>query len=179
MKLLVKSVGVVAIWSSMIVSAFAISNYGNINFTGKVTKGTCSSAVAGDSGNVSMADVGVGDFSKAGDTKGDTRFIIKLTHCKSSNDSSVKVGFTGYSDNDNRKILKNSAPGSSAQGIGIGIYKSSGEQIGIGDSVVAVDTLRARDTTKELHFIAKYVATKDKITSGLVQAGAGFTVEYD
>ncbi|PHM61101.1 fimbrial protein [Xenorhabdus ishibashii] len=181
MKLLVKSAIVVAIWSSMIVSAFAINNNGSITFTGKVTKGTCSTAVAGEEGNVMMADVGVGDFTRAGDVNGDTPFKIKLSDCESSGDSSVKIKFTGTQDRDNNKVLENIASGSSAKGVGIGIYKKSGEQIVIGGSPVTVETLTTKDTSKELQFIAKYVATKDKnnITSGQVQARAAFTVEYD
>ncbi|WP_340615150.1 fimbrial protein [Xenorhabdus thailandensis] len=181
MKLLMKSAIVVTIWSSMIVSAFAINNNGSITFTGKVTKGTCSTAVAGDGGNVTMADVGVGDFTNTGDAKGDTPFKIKLSGCKSSDNSSVKIRFTGIQDRGNNKVLANTASGSPATGVGIGIYNKSGEQIGIGEPLVTVDTLTTRDTFKELQFIAKYVAIKDKnnITSGLVQARAAFTVEYD
>ncbi|SFN62038.1 fimbrial protein [Xenorhabdus japonica] len=185
MKLLMKSAVIVAIWGSMIVSAFAISNTGSITFTGKVTKGTCSSAVASDSGNVTMPDVGVGDFTNKGDTKGDTNFQINLRNCSvnPSSNSSVKIKFTGESDTDDKKVLKNSASGSSAAGVGIGIYnKSSESQIEIGGgSSVEITTLTSTDTTKELEFIAKYVATKNKsnIRPGSVRANANFTIEYD
>ncbi|MBD2796276.1 type 1 fimbrial protein [Xenorhabdus sp. 18] len=181
MKLLIKSMTIVAIWGVMAVSAFAMNNIGNIKFSGKVTKGTCSAAVAGEGGNVTMVDVGVGDFASKNDTKGDTPFKIKLSNCKSSDDSSVKVSFMGNKDSGNDTVLANTASSSSAKGVGIGIYKESGVQIPIGSTPVVVDTLTSRDTTKELKFIAKYVATTEiaGIQSGLVQANASFTVEYD
>ncbi|MBC8953469.1 putative fimbrial subunit [Xenorhabdus sp. PB62.4] len=168
----------------MIVSVFAASNNGNITFTGKVTKGTCSTAVVGDSGSVNMLDVGVGDFTAKSDAKGDTDFKIELKNCKSSGSSLVKVAFTGGADSDDTKVLRNNAKGSAAVGVGIGIYKKSdGSQIAIGSVPVDVDTLPARNTAfnKELPFIAKYVATKDiaDIKAGLVTANANFTVSYD
>ncbi|OTA17373.1 fimbrial subunit [Xenorhabdus vietnamensis] len=184
MKLLIKSAVTAVIWGSMIVSAFAISNTGNITFTGKVTKGTCSSAVASDSGNVTMPDVGIGDFTSKGDTKGDRDFQIMLNKCSvnPSGNSSVKIKFTGDSDTDNSKVLRNRASSSPAVGVGIGIYnKLAGSQIEIGGSPVEVATLTSKETSKELKFIAKYVATKDKadIKPGPVRANANFTIEYD
>ncbi|MBD2786171.1 type 1 fimbrial protein [Xenorhabdus sp. DI] len=184
MKLLIKSMTIVAIWGVMAVSAFAMNNTGNIKFSGKVTKGTCSTAVASGNGNVNMPDVGVGDFKNVGDAKGDTDFDILLSKCsvQSKNSSSVKVKFTGSADGDNAKVLKNIAADTPAAGVGIGIYKKKDNSlIQIGNASVEVDTLTSGDTTKSLKFIAKYVATKTpaNITSGPVQAYAGFTVEYN
>ncbi|MDC9580702.1 fimbrial protein [Xenorhabdus sp. PR6a] len=182
MKLLIKSMTIVAIWGAMAVSAFAMNNTGKIIFTGKVTKGTCSAAVAGEGGNVTMVDVGVGDFTGKNDAKGDTPFKIKLSNCKSSGDSSVKVKFTGAQDRGNNTVLANTASDSPATGVGIGIYKrSDNTQIKIGSAPVAMGNLTSKDATKELQFIAKYVATTEiaNIRSGLVRANADFTVEYE
>ncbi len=182
-----RSAVIVVVWCSMVVSVFAASNNGSITFTGKVTKGTCSTVVVGDSGShigsVKMRDVGVGDFTAKDDAKGDTDFKIKLSNCKSSNSSSVKISFIGTPDANNSKVLKNSATSSPAAGVGIGIYnKSNDSLIEIGKDPVAVATLNSgASATKELLFVAKYVATKDlgNITAGPVQANASFTVSYD
>ncbi|OTA21185.1 putative fimbrial subunit protein [Xenorhabdus beddingii] len=169
--------------SSLFVSSFfaATANAadGTINFSGEVIQNACK--VHGDSANqnVIMGVVSADAFKKVNDTAAPTRFQIKLVDCpEEMKQNNIAIKFDGPSDSDNRELLALTKIDNAASGVAIGIYEADTQtRVSIaGDSE---NNLLHKGAGQELNFLAKYVATKEKVGPGSANAVTNFTVVYN
>ncbi|MEQ2025640.1 fimbrial protein [Xenorhabdus szentirmaii] len=173
-KLLISSLFVTSLFA-----ATANSADGVIRFEGEVIQNACK--VHGDSADqtVDMEAVSVGAFKKINDTASPRRFQIKLVDCPAEmKEKNVTIRFDGPSDSHNRELLALTKVSNAATGVAIGIYEEDTQtRVSVaGDSSKSPLHLGAE---QELRFVAKYVATKDKVGPGSANAVTNFTVVYN
>ncbi|MDE9454513.1 fimbrial protein [Xenorhabdus bovienii] len=158
---------------SMATSVFAAD--GTINFTGRITKATCT--VSTSTVNVNLPEVGATALAGKGKTGGDTPFIIGLTGCGIAGDSAnVQVKFGGVKDSIDGNLLQINSDSGGAKGVGIGIYEKNGTLINMGALSKGIPVVSPATT---LEFKAKYVSTGATVTPGTVKASTDFTLDYE
>ena len=152
----------------------AIAADGTINFTGNITDAACTVDSSSANQTVNLGTVSSQAFSSAGDSAAPTEFSINLTACPVSV-ATASVTFDGASDSSNDQLLQLTS-GSTAAGVGIGIYEADSSTI-VPMHVSSVSQPVA--TTATLNFIAKYVSTAASVTAGTANGVADFTVTYN
>ncbi|MDX7998091.1 fimbrial protein [Xenorhabdus sp. Reich] len=152
---------------------------GTVRFEGEVIQNACK--VHGDSADqtVNMGVVSADAFKKVNDTAAPTRFQIKLVDCPADmKEKNVTIKFDGPSDNDNSDLLSLTKADNAATGVAIGIYEAD-THTRVPLAGASENNLLHKGAEQELRFIAKYVATKDKVGPGSANAVTHFTVVYN
>ncbi|KMJ45493.1 fimbrial protein [Xenorhabdus khoisanae] len=173
-KLLISSLFV-----SSLFAATANAANGTIKFEGEVIQNACK--VHGDSADqtVEMGVVSADAFKKVNDTAAPTSFQIKLVDCPADmKEKNVTIKFDGPSDSDNRDLLSLTKVDNAATGVAIGIYEAD-TQARVSVAGASEQNLLHKGADQELRFIAKYVATKEKVGPGSANAVTNFTVAYN
>ncbi|AOM42837.1 fimbrial protein [Xenorhabdus hominickii] len=152
---------------------------GTIKFEGEVIQNACKVHSDSDNQIVNMGVVSADAFKNVNDTAAPTRFQIKLTDCPTDmKEKNVTIKFDGPSDNDNRELLSLTKLNNAATGVAIGIYEEN-TQTRVPVAGTSNSNLLHHGSEQELRFIAKYVATKDKVGPGSANAVTNFTIVYN
>ncbi|AOM39922.1 fimbrial protein [Xenorhabdus hominickii] len=169
--------------SSLFVSSVFMSTAhafdGQIKFTGKITATACKVDSNSANQTVNMGTISSSAFNGLYSTSAPTRFNIKLTDCpKEYNQAQVK--FDGQTDRTNSRFLALSGKNGEnvAKGVAIALYEdNSTSLISIAES--SHPQRLSGQKTDELSFVAKYIATAEKVEPGAGDAVANFTIIYN
>ncbi|OTA15693.1 StgA [Xenorhabdus vietnamensis] len=172
-KLLISSLFVSSVFMS---AAYAAD--GQIKFTGKITDTACKIDSSSASQTVNMGTISSNSFNGIYSTSAPTRFSIKLSDCP-TNVKYAQVKFDGQTDRANSRFLALTNNGENiAQGVAIALYENDGNS-----RVNMAENSRPQQLsgqkTDEMNFVAKYIATADKVTPGSGDAVANFTIIYN
>lgn len=182
--------------SLFIVSAGSHAADGTITFNGKITAASCTvtggatgGGAASTSLNVTMPSITTESIGHSkGDVAGMTAFNITLSNCKSQSTTAEKmrVAFSGVGDPADQYVLKNTATGTPAKGVGIQLLKEDGVSvidINGGSNKADETTLPTSSETAKsyiLNFNAAYVNVSGSApTAGTVTSVANYTIEYN
>lgn len=149
---------------------------GTINFTGNITDAACTVNASSSSQTVNLGTISSKTFSDAGVAASPVLFSIVLESCPESV-STASVTFDGVINTTNSNLLALSS-GSTATGIGVGIYESDSSTLIPMTTHSAAKTLSSTDSNT-LNFVAKYVATSSAVTAGSANAATDFTIVYN
>lgn len=166
----------VSLMSFFLLTANAMAADGTINFTGTITDSACKIDTTSSTQTVNLGTVSSTAFGSVGATASPTKFSIVLSSCPASA-KTASVKFDGASDMANSDLLALGS-GSTASGVGIGIYESdSTTRIPLATASTAYN-LSATETNT-LNFIAKYVATAVTVKAGTANSVSDFTIMYN
>ncbi|WP_237387217.1 fimbrial protein [Xenorhabdus sp. Sc-CR9] len=168
-----------SLFISSLFAATANAGDGVVKFTGEVIQNACK--VHSDSVDqiVNMGVISADAFKHVNDTAAPTKFHIKLIDCPTEmKEKSISIKFDGPGDSYNRDLLSLSKDNNSAAGVAIGIYEAdTNTRIPVAGASEYSSFNGSAD--QELRFVAKYVATKDKVSPGAANAVTNFTVVYN
>ncbi|MBD2779229.1 fimbrial protein [Xenorhabdus szentirmaii] len=170
--------------SSLLVSSVFMSAVhaadGAIKFTGKITASACKVDSGSMDQPVNMGTVSSNSFNGMGSTSSPTRFSIKLTDCPKEYKNAY-VKFDGQTDRTNNwyLALQNNGSEIAAQGVALAIYElnDSSHPLAITQRSMAYPLIENQSNV--LSFVAKYIATGDKVTAGSGNSLANFTITYN
>jgi len=174
---LVTSAAVLA-FSAFTLSAYAYSDAdgAEIHFTGKILEKTCTVAVNGTptpgAVTVTLPDAKAFELRVAGNTTGDTPFIINLRDCKTTAASADVIFRSSYLDGDQ---LLNIAQQDAATNVALELTDSKGTPIDLHGQTPTTLPLNAGQGSAI--YKVRYYA-KDIVTPGAVQATAMYIVAY-
>ncbi|MGL4726511.1 MAG: fimbrial protein [Scandinavium sp.] len=149
---------------------------GRLNFHGGVADAACAVDAASANQTVQMGQVRKEAFHSIGDWQTPTDFQIKLEDCSTSVSKNAAVMFTGLTDGKDPQVFQVSATTNAAQGIGIGIFDSTGSLV-VPNSTPLRST-RLLDGETVLHYSAKYRSTDLVVKPGIVQTEVWFNILY-
>ncbi|MCP1618429.1 major type 1 subunit fimbrin (pilin) [Pseudomonas sp. SLBN-26] len=174
---LVTSAAVLALSASSL-SAYAYSDAdgAEIHFTGKILEKTCTVAVNGvptpGAATVTLPDTQAALLRIAGQTAGDTPFVISLKDCK-TNASSADVLFTSaYLDGDQ---LSNIASTGAATNVALELTDNNGTPVDLSGQIPTIMSLNAGQGSAT--YKVRYYA-KDVVEPGAVEATALYVIGY-
>ncbi|MDC9588911.1 fimbrial protein [Xenorhabdus sp. XENO-10] len=169
--------------SSLFVSSVFMSTAhaadGQIKFTGKITDIACKIDSSSANQTVNMGTISSNAFNGTYSTSAPTRFSIKLSDCP-ANVKHAQVKFDGQTDRASSYLLalNNSNGESVAQGVAIALYENDGNtRINMAEN--SRPQRLSGQKVDEMNFVAKYIATADKVTPGSGDAVANFTITYN
>ena len=174
--------------SMMLVSAGSYAADGKITFTGKVTAASCDVAAGSKDFTVTLPSVSKDALGTvAGTVAGHTSFNISLENCESQTSTAekVRVAFSGIADVNNIYVLKNTASGTPATGVGLQLFQQDGVtkiDINNGSNKDVEFTIPVKDAgaqSYDLNYVVAYVNTAGTVTTGDVEAIATYSVEYN
>ena len=160
-----------------VVSQGALAADGTINFTGSIVDQPCSISPNSQNLQVPLGNVTRTTLDGAvGKKSTPAKFTINLLGCGATA-KNAQITFSGPADNDNLKVNPGTAASTSlATGVAVELEDSNGAKIALG-AASANYALTIGDNA--LQFQAAYVATGSKVTSGIANAMAYFTVSYN
>ncbi|MDM0046455.1 fimbrial protein [Variovorax dokdonensis] len=167
-----KKLAVIAAFSAVSAAAFA-ANPGVITFKGEIVTGAC--GISGDTLNqtVNLGQVPANTFKAAGDRSEVVNFPIILTDCDTTTQKNAKFTFTGAAADANAELFGTTG---SASGVGIRLQAPSGEILKNGTEQSSNFVLSNGNNT--VMFGAMYESTAAKVTPGVADSVANFTVAY-
>ncbi|WP_448669335.1 fimbrial protein [Enterobacter mori] len=146
----------------------------DINFSGTVKQSSCDVVSASKNLQVQMGQVKVNRFSGPGSVVNQRQFTISLVNCQ--NVDSIDVYLTGQPDSNNSNYFALTSDSDMADGVALQISTSGGQlHSPLGN---LVNTPINYADTKQLHYIASYVQTKNVIKTGRANSTADFTIVY-
>lgn len=146
----------------------------DINFSGTVKQSSCDVVSASKNLQVQMGQVKVNRFSGPGSVVNQRQFTISLANCQ--NVDSIDVYLTGQPDQNNSNYFALTSDSDMADGVALQISTSGGQlHSPLGN---LVNTPINYASTKQLHYIASYVQTKNVISTGKANSTADFTIVY-
>lgn len=170
------SIGLFSLLS--IVSLNTMASDGEINFTGSVTDTACTIDIgAGNKMTVALGDVAKTSFTGVGSTSSDTKFDITATACPSALAATVKFDGVAYAGDPNVLALDTPGTGTAATGIGVQIKDSTMTVVPLATSSSSY-TLVATEPNI-LSFYASYIQKDATVVSGVGNATAQFTLNYN
>ncbi|MCE1736522.1 fimbrial protein, partial [Enterobacter hormaechei] len=169
--------------SSLFISSVLMSTAhaadGQVKFTGKITATACKVDSNSANQTVNMGTISSSSFNGANSTSAATRFSINLTDCPTEYNQ-AQVKFDGQTDKTNSRFLAlTNSKGNAAQGVALALYEDdSSTAINIAENSQS-QKLVAGQKVNTLDFIAKYIATSNKVVPGSGDAVANFTITYN
>ncbi|MEI9700399.1 fimbrial protein [Enterobacter cloacae] len=146
----------------------------DINFSGTVKQSSCVVDSASKNLQVQMGQVKVNRFNGPGSVVNQRQFTISLVNCQ--NVDSIDVYLTGQPDSNNSNYFALTSDSDMADGVALQISTSGGQlHSPLGN---LVNTPINYADTKQLHYIASYVQTKNVIKTGRANSTADFTIVY-
>lgn len=161
--------------STILLTSAAYAADGTITFNGEIVASTCVINGGTADQTVSLGKVSTTALKGAGTQAAGTIFTIGLTGCGTTF-TSAQVKFDAQTDSTNNKLIK-LGTGSTATGVGIGIYESDATTNVV--PFVATASQPIKDGAATFNYIAKYVSTADTVTAGTANSSATFTVIYN
>lgn len=148
----------------------------SINVTGNVIAGTCTVTPDSQSKEVKLGNVSSLQFQRTGDGSPVQAFILRLEKCSTAV-SSVTVTFNGEQDAQNPDLLAIEQTSGAANGIAVAIYDQSRKLVPMNTASASYEL--KPDQIVPLKFYARYLSTKDTVTSGNATATTTFVLNYD
>ncbi|HGJ5857742.1 fimbrial protein [Arsenophonus nasoniae] len=160
---------------------------GTVKFSGAIIDTPCSLTLASESSSSSSSlaiDMGVYMKDKVPNASGqkvvgsEKELSIKLQDCPHYDgyDIMPKIVFRANHDDHNSKLIK--LDGTGAEGIGIGLYDSSGRLLDIKDVYESKVATSKDNRMLTFLFKAAYVSNGQKVKSGKANASINFEVSY-
>lgn len=165
----------------VLASMLAAQSYaagGSIAITGSVIDKGCD--VVGGVGSVTLelGVVAATAFSGVGTTQSAAPLNISLNNCPVGI-GAVGVVFDGSVDALNADLLALTPAEDGAKGVGVAFYENDGATLIPMRHQSAYIDLAEGETTVELDYVAKYMATSAAVTGGKADAVANFTLVYN
>ena len=149
---------------------------GTINFTGNVTD-PCTVVAGSANQTIPMGNISAKAFKSAGDTALPTKFSIALTSCPETV-TKASVKFDGTYAQGNSTLLSLNSESGVATGLGVALYEADGTT-----QIPMASFSNAQSVQKDINnvftYVAKYMATSDKVTVGPANATTQFSISYN
>lgn len=153
----------------------ALAADGTIHFTGSVSDQTC--VVESNSQNITV-DLGKVSQSSLDGSKGKrvapTQFTINVDSCPDTI-TGASIKFDGTPNSDDTTLLALDGDTGVATGVGIQISDKNGTVIPLHN---ASPNYTLASGANSFDFVARYVASNDKVTIGTANATSEFTIVY-
>lgn len=149
---------------------------GDVEFQGAVVNAACSVDASSQNLTVEMGQVRSNDFHGLGSWTDPQAFTLTLKDCDTTISQQVGIAFRGQTDGKDPGVLAVTDGAQSAQGVGLGIFDSQGNQIIPNTQPVNFTALQ--DNTTVLNFVAKYRATSRTVVAGDANVQTWFTLTY-
>jgi minor fimbrial subunit len=150
----------------------------SISIAGYLKDNSCSVSVESKDFTVDLMNNAAKQLNVVGTTTTPVPFKIVFDKCGGSA-TAVRVGYSGTSDNDNVSLLKIDAGVNAASGMGIQILNSDKNAIPLNSAQQSLSwTHLTAGQSNTLIFYACLMATRSPVTAGVVNATAGFTLEF-
>lgn len=150
---------------------------GTINFTGNVTDQTYTVVAGSANQTIPMGNISAKAFKSAGDTALPTKFSIALTSCPETV-TKASVKFDGTYAQGNSTLLSLNSESGVATGLGVALYEADGTT-----QIPMASFSNAQSVQKDINnvftYVAKYMATSDKVTVGPANATTQFSISYN
>ena len=146
----------------------------DIIFSGTVKQSSCVVDSASKNLQVQMGQVKVNRFSGPGSIVNQRQFTISLSNCQSVD--SIDVYLTGQPDINNSNYFALTNDSDMADGVALQISTIGGQLHSPRGNMLNTQINYA--STKQLHYIASYVQTKNVIKTGKANSTADFTIVY-
>lgn len=149
---------------------------GNMQFQGVIIAETCRVEAGDKQMTVNMGQISSNRFHAVGEDSAPVHFVIHLRECSTVVSERVGVAFHGVADGKNPDVLSvGEGPGIAAN-IGVALFDDEGNLVPINRPPANWKRLYSGSTS--LHFIAKYRATGRRVTGGIANAQAWFSLTY-
>lgn len=149
---------------------------GGMRFQGLIIAEACKVETSDIQMTVNMGQVRSNAFHSTGEDVNPVAFDIHLQDCDAAVSQRIGVAFYGVPDNRNPDILSIGKGPGSADGLGIALFDTNGNLIPL--NTPASGTVRIYDGPTTLHFVAKYRSTAQRVTGGVANAQAWFSLTY-
>ncbi|MFO6296575.1 fimbrial protein [Rahnella selenatireducens] len=159
-------------------SVNATASDGTISFTGSVTDTACAMDIgATNELTVAMGSVAKTAFTGVGSTASATEFDIKVKDCPATaKTATVKFDGTTYSGDNAVLALDTPETGTAATGVGIQIKDSAQKVVPL---FTASSSYTLAEGANTLPFVASYIQKEATVVSGVANATAQFTLNYN
>ncbi|AHG21159.1 fimbrial protein [Chania multitudinisentens RB-25] len=149
---------------------------GLMRFQGEVIAETCTVETKDQHLMVSMGHVTTDRFQLAGDEADPVLFDLHLQNCNPTVSRNVGVIFHGMADKNNPEMLSVGDEPGVATGVAVALFDNRGRFIPL--NTAPRYWVPLQDGPLTLHFVAKYRATGQPVSDGLVNAQAWFALTY-
>lgn len=150
---------------------------GVINFTGEIIDSACQVDANSANKSVSLGKIAASSFTGVGSTATATSFQLVLAKCPLAA-SSATIKFDGASVAGDNSVLALTPGANVATGVGIQLSDSSQNIVNLFENSAPYTLNTGTDSTTNLDFTARYIATQAKVGAGSANAVAQFTVIY-
>lgn len=149
---------------------------GNMQFQGVIIAEACRIEAGDKQMTVNMGQISSNRFHAVGEDSSPVPFVIHLRECSTVVSERVGVAFHGVADGKNPDVLSVGEGPGIATNIGVALFDDEGNLVPINRPPVNWKRLYSGSTS--LHFIAKYRATGRRVTGGIANAQAWFSLTY-
>ncbi|MCV2938985.1 fimbrial protein [Escherichia coli] len=149
---------------------------GNMQFQGVIIAETCRIEADDKQMTVNMGQISSNRFHAVGEDSAPVPFVIHLRECSTVVSERVGVAFHGVADGKNPDVLSVGEGPGIATNIGVALFDDEGNLVPINRPPANWKRLYSGSTS--LHFIAKYRATGRRVTGGIANAQAWFSLTY-
>ena len=149
---------------------------GNMQFQGVIIAETCRIEAGDKQMTVNMGQISSNRFHAVGEDSAPVPFVIHLRECSTVVSERVGVAFHGVADGKNPDVLSVGEGPGIATNIGVALFDDEGNLVPINRPPANWKRLYSGSTS--LHFIAKYRATGRRVTGGIANAQAWFSLTY-
>lgn len=149
---------------------------GNMQFQGVIIAEACRIEAGDKQMTVNMGQISSNRFHAVGEDSAPVPFVIHLRECSTVVSERVGVAFHGVADGKNPDVLSVGEGPGIATNIGVALFDDEGNLVPINRPPVNWKRLYSGSTS--LHFIAKYRATGRRVTGGIANAQAWFSLTY-
>lgn len=149
---------------------------GNMQFQGVIIAEACRIEAGDKQMTVNMGQISSNRFHAVGEDSSPVPFVIHLRECSTVVSERVGVAFHGVADGKNPDVLSVGEGPGIATNIGVALFDDEGNLVPINRPPVNWKRLYSGSTS--LHFIAKYRATGRRVTGGIANARAWFSLTY-
>ncbi|MCI3088114.1 type 1 fimbrial protein [Escherichia coli] len=149
---------------------------GNMQFQGVIIAETCRIEAGDKQMTVNMGQISSNRVHAVGEDSAPVPFVIHLRECSTVVSEHVGVAFHGVADGKNPDVLSVGEGPGIATNIGVALFDDEGNLVPINRPPANWKRLYSGSTS--LHFIAKYRATGRRVTGGIANAQAWFSLTY-
>ncbi|EFH2515149.1 type 1 fimbrial protein [Escherichia coli] len=149
---------------------------GNMQFQGVIIAETCRIEAGDKQMTVNMGQISSNRFHAVGEDSAPVPFVIHLRECSTVVSERVGVAFHGVADGKNPDVLSVGEGPGIATNIGVALFDDEGNLVPINRP--PANWKRLYSGSASLHFIAKYRATGRRVTGGIANAQAWFSLTY-
>ncbi|SLM61974.1 MULTISPECIES: fimbrial protein [Dickeya] len=149
---------------------------GNMRFQGEIIAESCRVEAADQHMTVLMGQMPDNRLQGIGSDAGAVPFVIHLLDCNPTVRERVGVAFQGVADSANPDVLAIADGPQAARGVGVALFNAENRLIALNREPQT--WARLSPGSVDLHFVAKYRATRHEISGGVANAQAWFSLTY-